>query len=427
MKRYYPWAAFAVIVAIAVVAVLACDYSAAAAHAHSGLHGFAAEGGAGAMAADQLLREFKAHNEDVLNRLKSAGVKTDELSARMGEVEQKLTQLRHGGSPVGDIADTWGAQVIRSEAAKLLKSTFKGRQRFEVKTTATLTSASGGAAGDAGALVRPDRQGGFIELPRRRLRMRNVFAPGTTTSNAIEWPRQTARSNNAATVAEGNLKPQSDMTFDMLQWPVRTVATWILASRQILDDASALQSAIDAELRFMLADVEEAQLINGLGTGTDLLGVYTAATAFSSPIVPSGAGNLTKIDVLLLAIAQLQMADYDPDFIALNPLDWADIIATKDDMGRYLGDGPFAQQAAILWTLPVVTTKSMTVDAFMVGAGQRGAQIFDRETATVELSTEDSDNFRRNLVTILAEERLAFVIKHANAFVKGTFTAALAS
>lgn len=425
MKRYVPLMAFAAIVLIAAVAVIGFDYSAVA-HAHS-FAGMVADTAGGAAVTEEFMRQFKAHNADVLAKLEAAGGETKGLAERMTEIEQKMTQLRQGGGSPDLVAHSWGAQVIRAEAAKALNSTFKGRMRFDVKTTATLTSASGGSAGDAGALVRPDRQPGFIELARRKLRMRDVFAPGSTTSNSIEWPRQTARSNNAATVAESALKPQSDMTFDMPTWPVRTLATWILASRQILDDAAALQSAIDAELRFMLADVEDNQLLNGVGTGTDLLGVYTGATAFSAPFVPTAAGNLNPIDILLMAIAQLQNADYEPDFIALNPLDWADILIIKDDNGEYVGDGPFSQQAALLWTLPVVTTKSMTRRKFMVGSGKRGAQIFDRQEATVEISTEDSDNFRKNLVTLLAEERLAFVVKRADSFVKGDFDSALAS
>jgi HK97 family phage major capsid protein len=70
----------------------------------------------------------------------------------------------------------------------------------------------------------------------------------------------------------------------------------------------------------------------------------------------------------------------------------------------------------------VVDTQAMTVDKFLVGAFNLGAQIFDREAVNVEVSTEDSDNFRKNLVTILCEERLALAVYRPEAFVKGDFS-----
>jgi len=69
----------------------------------------------------------------------------------------------------------------------------------------------------------------------------------------------------------------------------------------------------------------------------------------------------------------------------------------------------------------------MTVDKFLTGAFKMGAQIFDREDANVEVSTEDSDNFRKNLVTIRAEERLGLAVYRPEAFIKGDFSDALAA
>src|SRR3546814_12098752 len=63
-----------------------------------------------------------------------------------------------------------------------------------------------------------------------------------------------------------------------------------------------------------------------------------------------------------------------------------------------------------LWGLQVVETQAMTAGNFLTGAFRLGAQIFDWQDARVEVSTEDSDNFRKNLVTILAEARLALAV-----------------
>lgn len=62
---------------------------------------------------------------------------------------------------------------------------------------------------------------------------------------------------------------------------------------------------------------------------------------------------------------------------------------------------------------------AMTSGTFLTGAFKYGAQIFDRQETSVQVSTENSDDFVRNLVTILGEERIAFAVKRPGAFVYG--------
>jgi HK97 family phage major capsid protein len=423
MKRFAPWAAFAVIVAIAAVAVLAFDFSAVA---HTQNVGLMIAEGAGALAAsEELIREFKAHHEDVKTALEKAGVKDGELSARMLEIEQKLVRRGSGMGMFGDtLNESWGSQVSRKAAETGLSSKMEAPSvRFEVKA-ATITSLTTDADGSAGDLVAPDIRTDVRTLARRALRIRSLFAPGQTKSNAIWWPKQTRYTNNAATVAEGVLKPQSDMGYETETWTVKTIAHWVLASKLILDDASVLASLIDSDLRYGLDFVEDNQLLNGAG-GADLVGVYTGANAFAAPF--AAAPNPTEIDVLLQAIAQVDDLDdrFAADGIVINPLDWRRMQSLKDDTGRYLGAGPFGALIQRLWQLPIIPSKAMTARKFLVGSFKAGGQIFDREDPTVEASREDSDNWRKNLVTILAEKRLAFVIK-SNLFVKGDFDTELA-
>ncbi|HZY67753.1 MAG TPA: phage major capsid protein, partial [Devosia sp.] len=187
-----------------------------------------------------------------------------------------------------------------------------------------------------------------------------------------------------------------------------------------LDDVPQLRSYIDGRLRYGLAFVEDAQILNGGGTGTDLNGIYTQATAYSAPVtIPT---PVTKIDVIRLAMLQAFLAELPPTGIVLHPTDWATIELVKDTTGRHIIGNPQDGTAPRLWRLPVVETPAMTVDKYLVGAFKLGAQLFDREEANVEISTEDSDNFRKNLVTIRAEERLAMAVYRPEAFIKGDFS-----
>lgn len=344
---------------------------------------------------------------------------TGSLDARLSELEQKAARRGSYGDSYGE-PESWGQAVARSDEYKALASspTQRGKVQISIKTTLTTGSTSGGP------LAPTDRKPGPNLLPRRRIRFRDLLTPGRTDSTSVEYPRQTTRTNAAAPVAEGATKPESALAFEMVTAPTRTIAHLLPASRQILDDASMLRSIIDGELRYMLGDAEETQLLNGDGTGQNLNGIVSQATAFAAPFAVE---NATLIDVLLMAIAQVEAAGYEPDGICLNPLDWRQIQSMKTTDGSYLGSGPFsAEQVARLWTLPLVTTSAMATDNFLVTTST-AAQVFDRQHAVVEISTEHSDFFSRNLVMLRAEERLALAVYRPGAFVTGTFTAGLAA
>jgi HK97 family phage major capsid protein len=74
-----------------------------------------------------------------------------------------------------------------------------------------------------------------------------------------------------------------------------------------------------------------------------------------------------------------------------------------------------------LWGKRVVPTNSITAGTFLVGAMAMGAQIWDRMDAAVQISFEDGDNFKKNMATLLAEERLALTVYRPSAFIKGSF------
>lgn len=270
-------------------------------------------------------------------------------------------------------------------------------------------------------LLVPQRLG-IVAPVVRRLTIRDLLMPGRTNQASIQYPKETGFTNSAATHTEtaGTAKPQSEIKFDIVTTSVTTIAHWVLATRQILDDAPMLQSYIDGRLRYGLKLVEENQLLNGGGTGTDLNGIYTQATASTANLAVVSAP--TKIDVIRVAMLQATLAEFPPNGVVLHPTDWAGIELTKDTAGAYIIGSPQDSAQPRLWGLPVVETQAMALDKFLVGSFNMGAQIFDREDANVAVSTEDSDNFRKNLVTILAEERLALAVYRPESFVKGDFS-----
>lgn len=335
----------------------------------------------------------------------------NEAKARLDDVEQKMARR----SDPGDRLRTAGERFVEDDAFKAFAGQTRPRGRVVVDVK-DITSLTTDAAGSAGAMIQADRRGLQVELPQRRMTVRALLAQGNTASNLIEYEREKLFMNNAAPVAEGALKPQSELQFEDASAPVRTIAHWMRASVQILADAPALRSIIDQRLRFGLSLAEENQILNGSGMGQNLTGLVTSATDY---VAPGGLVATSGVDILRLMILQAALAEYPPNGIVMNPIDWAVVEMAKDGQGRYLIGNPQGVLSPTLWGLPVVPTQAMGVDKALVGAFNLAAQIFDRQDATVETSTEDQDNFVRNKVTIRAEERLALVIYRPQAIVYG--------
>lgn len=339
--------------------------------------------------------------QTVQEELKTAGT-------RLFDLEQKLA----AGTP-----DPQEAKKSFSErtAEDLMKSWNGSKAKVDVKT---FNKVLGSGAGSAGTLVQPQMNPGILMPGLRRLTVRDLLAQGRISSNSLEYVRENVFTNSAAPVAEGTLKPESNLTFTKETANVKTIAHWIQASRQIMEDAPMLESYVNNRLMYGLGLVEEAQLLNGDGTGDNLLGINEVATAYDEDLDATGD---TRADRIAHAIFQVSESEFEASGIILNPRDWHAIALLKDADGRYIFGGPAAFAAKVMWGLPVVATKAQAQGTFTVGGFDLASQIWDRMDATVEISREDRDNFVKNMLTILCEERLALAHYRPTALITGAF------
>jgi len=335
------------------------------------------------------------------------------LKAAMGELEQHVAQMPLANAKT--VIETVGKQVISSEALKTFAASIEGGKRISVPVNATLLSVD-----VPGQIVAPDRLPGIDTAPKQRLFIRDLIAPGTTASNTIYWVQQTGFTNNAAAVAENTQKPYSDIQFAEKITPVRTIAHLFKASKQIMDDMAQLQSQVDSEMRYGLKYAEEQEILFGDGTGAHLDGIVPQASAYAPAFT---VAMQTGIDDLRLAMLQVQLARYPASGFVLHFIDWTKIELAKDSLGRYILGNPAALTSPTLWGLPIVATETAAFKGkFLTGAFNAGAQIFDREDANVVISTENADDFEKNMITIRCEERLALAVKRPEAFVYGSLS-----
>ncbi len=340
----------------------------------------------------------------------------EELTARLADVEQKRARRGGGDEPV----ESWGAQAIASEKFKgLTSSSVHAGQRISAPVKNVLIS-----TGVAEGIVEPQRLPGIDAMPKQRLFVRDLIAPGRTTSPAIFWVQQTGFVNNAAVVPENTGKPYSNITFATKITPVVTIAHMFKASKQILDDFAQLQSTVDSEMRYGLKYVEEQEFLFGAGGAGNIEGILPQASEFAPAFEPDAR---TNIDDLRLAVLQSQLARLPCDGFVVHSTDWTAIELTKDSVGGYILANPQRLAGPTLWGKPVVETEIPEFEGeFLAGAFRSGAQVFDREDANVVISTENVDDFEKNMISIRCEERTALAVKRPEGFVTGSFGTAAA-
>jgi HK97 family phage major capsid protein len=188
-----------------------------------------------------------------------------------------------------------------------------------------------------------------------------------------------------------------------------------------------LEGLINNELLYGLRLEEDLQILSGTGTGEDLLGIL------NTPLVQSynwssGANTPvkdTKADAIRRAATLAFLAYYQPTGVVVNPNDWEDMELAKDSQGRYLLAVTVASGAEQrIWNLPVIATPAMPEGKALVGSFGIGAQLYDREAATIRIAEQHADFFVRNAIVVLAEERLALATKRPESFVKVNFDSA---
>ena len=265
---------------------------------------------------------------------------------------------------------------------------------------------------------------GIVFNPDRDLRVRDLIAPGTTTSNAVEYVYEHAYTDSTDITAEGDEYKQSDFDLKLATATVRKITAYIIISEEMLDDVEGLTSYISSRLPSKLKLKEDYQLLYGDGQGTNLSGLVTNATAYVDALADS---KITRIDVLVDAFRQVQTAEYKATFAFINPADAAKIKLSKDDNGVYIHPWVFMPNGQItLDGVPVIVSSAITAGDFLVGDGKLGAQVFDRKQMSLEMTNQNEDNFIKGMVTVRISERITIAVYRPKALVYGTFNNALA-
>ena len=344
----------------------------------------------------------------------------DGLGQQQRELAERLLQIEQRGvaSDSGAVAavESWGGQLIKSSAFGDFTGGRTSRARVEVKNTLTGSDAT----------VAPDRKPGIIPGASQMLTLESLLPSMTTGSNAIEYTRESGFTNSAAETAENSSKPESSLTWELVQVPVSTIAHWIKISRQLASDNAALAAYVDARLVYGVNRRVETQLAQGTGIAPNLAGIFKSGNYTAHGYADGDLGStLKKLVLIRKVIADGWAAGYPAEAILLNPIDFAaleiEMMTTAANAARVSVDQSGVMR---LFGVPIVQSVGVAADTFAVGAFSQAYTIHNREGVMVEMSESDGDNFVKNLITVRAERRLALAIEVPGAVRGGDLTPA---
>lgn len=261
---------------------------------------------------------------------------------------------------------------------------------------------------------------GIVELGVRPLMVKDLIAPGATNNTTIRYIREVSFTNYATTVAEGAAKPEALFEYAEVDAPVRKIAAYTKVTDELFADYLAIASYINQRLPYMVERTEEDQILNGDGNSPNLTGILQTAG-----IQTEAKGGDTVADAIYKAMTKIRFTGFfEPDGLVMHPTDWQNLRLLKDGNNQYYGGGPFTGaygasplvQFDSIWGKPVAITPAISAGTALVGAFRLGAQYFQREGLTIEMTNSDQDDFIKNKMTIRCEERLALAVYRALAF-----------
>ncbi|OEC42522.1 capsid protein [Pseudomonas sp. 1D4] len=369
---------------------------------------------------DAAIQEIEKGNKvasDLKGQIENQKGELERVIEKVQELEEKGVKLRGGNEKKGliDLVKAHdGYKGLQQKSAAFAEIEF---------TKSDLSSALERKATSAG-LVNPEFDPVIQPGMRQELRIRDLLTTIPVSGQQYSYHRELLHTRGAAPVAEGGTKPTSNVTFELKTDRVKKIAVWMPVTDEALDDVPQLMGYLQELLRYDLKLEEEAQILKGDGTGENLNGLMTQATAYNTSLTKTGD---TGIDVVRRAIYQVRKQSMlSADGVVMTDLDWMNIELQKDGENRYLFANLQGLVTPILWGRPVITSDSVdegngtTGGEFLVANFARSSVLYDRMSFVFKMGLIN-DQFIKNERALLVEERLGLGVRRREGLVKGRF------
>ena len=261
------------------------------------------------------------------------------------------------------------------------------------------------------ARLQPTRLPTIDQVDRDHLTLLDLIDTSGSADGAFEYVQVTGVTRNAAIVAEGQVKPLSDMQTQLADAKPYTYADGYDITNQLLADAPAFATYMNNELEYSLDWLVEEKLLNGTGTNGEPRGLLNTTGVqqqpFATDMVTSVRKAITRITRLPGgAVTGVLMSPEDDEA-------W-DLL--KDGMERYYGQGPFGSGPNTAWGRNRAVSERVEQGQIILGDWRQIA-LMDVEGLSILAFNQHKDYAQRNLTYVRAELRAIQAIWKPNRLV----------
>ncbi len=367
----------------------------------------------------ELIAEVKSMLDNKMMTGAMMSARMDEIEAEDAQIETELKNHKRAleyrmGNEIGDLPPLTSTKAMkRGRPLEFDQAQLKGmhqavlsRQSFQIQTKDFNSPVSQLPAQLYPTVLGPIHENRLME----RLPTLPIEAP------SLEYIRHTGTTGVPAVTAEGAVKPELVFAIDKLIATPLKVACHAATSWETMTDMESFVGYMQNEVFKEIEDTENNELLNGTGAGHIPGFLQTTGIVTHDASTDTGS-NVSSLDSVEIAIAKMRTsaALAEPDMLIVHPLTWSAMRRIKSTTGFFLiAPDPTRDEVNKLWGMDVIVTVKQAEGVGLLLDNSKWGHVIVREALSMRTGT-DSDDFTRNLVRFVMEERFTLAVERPTA------------
>jgi len=384
----------------------------------------------GLVTADDLKTQFEGIKETMSPEAlkKMVDTATEELNESLRLHAAAIDQLKTMGVRTDNGSKSLRAQIKEGlenadvkAALKSMKNKEAGAKGFEftLKSAAAMTNAATNAeltAATALSFPQPEFIPGLNDIARNQPFLVQLLKVMSTEKETIIYTEKYNAEGAAGWLGENAAAPSVDFDVRVGNSHAKLVSAAIDVSTQMLDDNDYMSSAIENELTYQVAIKIDSDLITGDGTGDNLAGIDSFAGGYTLTTLTTTTPN--NCDAVIACATQIASDKFRPDIAVMNPIDYAQTTLLKGSDGHYIVN---PNNKDTKWGKVMVVESNQVAAGSLLVMDSAKANLYRYKDLQISFGFIN-DNFKKNMVTVMANQRIHFFIKNndVNAFIYDT-------